>query len=67
MISHGGGPIPYQIGRWRSHYNLFAKDRIYKGKGPKNFDDILKKFWFDTVLHDEDALKLLFKHAGKDR
>lgn len=67
MISHGGGPIPYQIGRWRSHYNLFAKERIYKGKGPKNFDDILKKFWFDTVLHDEDALKLLFKHVGTDR
>ena len=67
LISHGGGPIPYQIGRWRSHYQMFAKARIYGGKGPANFDDILKQFWFDTVLHDPDALKLLFKQVGADR
>lgn len=67
MISHGGGAIPFQIGRWRSHYQLFGKDRIYKGEGPENFDDIMKQFWFDTCIHDKDAIELLFRKVGVDR
>lgn len=67
LISHGGGAIPYQIGRWRSHYQLFGKERMYDNEGPQNFDDILKQFWFDTVLHDEGALKHLFNTVGVDR
>lgn len=67
MISHGGGAIPYQIGRWRSHYQMFGKPRMYDNQGPELFDDILKQFWFDTVLHDKNALEHLFKTVGADR
>lgn len=67
LVSHGGGAIPYQIGRWRSHYQMFGKDRLYNGEGPDSFDDILKQFWFDTVLHDKGALEHLFATVGTDR
>jgi 4-oxalmesaconate hydratase len=66
MISHGGGPIPYQVGRWRSHREMArAAGRIPK-EAP-TFDTILKKFWFDTVVHNPDSLDLLFKTVGHDR
>lgn len=28
---------------------------------------MLRKFWFDTVLHSQDSLELLFKTVGHDR
>jgi 4-oxalmesaconate hydratase len=66
MISHGGGPIPYQAGRWRSHREMArAQGRI--AKDAPCFDDILRKFWFDTVVHNADSLSLLFKTVGHDR
>ncbi|WP_417317183.1 amidohydrolase family protein [Emcibacter sp.] len=67
MISHGGGAIPYQIGRWRSHYQKYGKDRIYNGEGPTAFDGILKLFWFDTVLQSKESLELLFRIVGSER
>jgi predicted TIM-barrel fold metal-dependent hydrolase len=59
IISHGGGPIPYQVGRWRSQL-----------RGPndtENFDERLKKLYFDTGLYNVESLELLFKIVGPDR
>ncbi len=74
MISHGGGAIPYQMGRWKARrqgINPTGKS------GPKNevqdrpieesFLETLRRFWFDTVLYDQNALELLFKVVGTDR
>ncbi|ODU67145.1 MAG: amidohydrolase [Novosphingobium sp. SCN 66-18] len=66
MISHGGGPIPYQIGRWRSHREMARAQGRIAADAPQ-FDEILRKFWFDTVLHNPDSLALLFKTVGHDR
>ncbi len=66
MISHGGGPIPYQIGRWRSHREMARAQGRIAAEAPQ-FDEILRKFWFDTVLHNPDSLALLFKTVGHDR
>ena len=66
MVSHGGGAIPYQVSRWRSHRE---RDRA-AGVVPKDaptFDDVLKRFWFDTVLHNKKSLELLFDVVGVDR
>jgi len=66
MISHGGGAIPYQVGRWRSHTEMLRAI----GQMPKDapiFDDVLKTFWFDTVLHNKGSLELLFDVVGPDR
>lgn len=66
MISHGGGPIPYQIGRWRSHREMARANGTVPKDAPR-FDDVLRRCWFDTVVHDPDSLDLLFKRVGSDR
>jgi 4-oxalmesaconate hydratase len=66
MISHGGGAIPYQVGRWRSHQRMAVAAGRASASDP-SFDDVLKKFWFDTVLHNKKSLELLFDTVGADR
>jgi 4-oxalmesaconate hydratase len=58
IVSHGGGSIPYQIGRWRSNYGRHMGI---------DFDEELKKFYFDTVLYNTEALDYLFRMVGTDR
>jgi 4-oxalmesaconate hydratase len=57
LVSHGGGAIPYQIGRFQS-------GAARKGL---NFLDGLRNLYFDTVLYSEEALRLLIKTVGADR
>lgn len=64
IISHGGGSVPYQLGRWqaeRFHPGLKG------GEGSARFEDELKKFYFDSVLHYPLALELLIRTVGSDR
>ena len=64
MVSHGGGSIPFQIGRWRSHHAIHGR-RL--GTKWKSFDEFFRKFYFDTCVYTKDPLELLFKIAGPDR
>ena len=59
VVSHGGGAIPYQIGR-------FMATR-YRARHPEPFEDALRKLYFDTCLYSREALELLFKVCGPDR
>jgi 4-oxalmesaconate hydratase len=66
LVSHGGGSIPYQVGRWRSNRQM----AIAAGRLPKDtesFDLSLRRFWFDTVVHNKKSLELLFDVVGTDR
>jgi predicted TIM-barrel fold metal-dependent hydrolase len=58
IVSHGGGSIPYQIGRWRSNFGRHMGI---------DFDEELSKFYFDTGLYNVESLELLFKIVGVDR
>ncbi|MBM2810124.1 MAG: amidohydrolase [Chloroflexi bacterium] len=57
VISHGGGAIPYQIGRfmaqWESH--------------DERFDHALRKLYFDTCLYTKRSMELLLDTVGVDR
>lgn len=57
VVSHGGGAIPYHAGR-------FHASALRQGK---NFYDMLRHLYFDTVLYTEEALRLLIKTVGVDR
>lgn len=57
ICSHGGGSIPYQIGRFQSGGYRKGHD----------FLDGLRNIYFDTVLYSEEALRLLIKTVGIDR
>jgi OH-DDVA meta-cleavage compound hydrolase len=59
MVSHGGGAIPYQIGRFRA--------ARWRQKGAEEFDTALRRLYFDTCLYSREALELLFKVVGTDR
>jgi 4-oxalmesaconate hydratase len=59
VIPHGGGAIPYQMGRFRS----ISVRKTQLGF----FDDRLKRLHFDTCNYDKNALELLFKTVGADR
>lgn len=56
VVSHGGGAIPYQIGR-------FIAGNISAGK---DFRENFSKLYFDTVLYTEGALRLLIETVGAD-
>jgi predicted TIM-barrel fold metal-dependent hydrolase len=58
VVSHGGGSIPYQIGRWRAQ-------RIQRQARP--FDEDMRRLWFDTVLYSPEALDYLLRIVGTDR
>jgi predicted TIM-barrel fold metal-dependent hydrolase len=58
VVSHGGGAIPYQLGRFQS-------SSMTKPEGER-FVDVLKKITFDTVLYSEPALRFLCEVIGSD-
>ncbi len=58
IVPHGGGAVPYQIGRFQS-------SSLRRG-GP-SFTEKIRRLYFDTVLYSEGALRLLFETVGADR
>jgi len=56
IVSHGGGAIPYQLGRFDAP--------SLRGRGATRFRDQLKLLYFDTVLYTAPALELLIKTVG---
>ena len=60
VVSHGGGAIPYQVGR-------FHAPSLRPGRASEPFIDSLRRLYFDTVLYSEEALRLLIKTVGPDR
>jgi 4-oxalmesaconate hydratase len=64
IISHGGGSVPYQIGRWQAERLL---PLLGGSPDSERFEVSLKRFWFDTVLHNPPSLELLLRTVGPDR
>jgi 4-oxalmesaconate hydratase/OH-DDVA meta-cleavage compound hydrolase len=57
VVSHGGGAIPYQLGRFESQSR----------RGKHLFSERMAKLYFDTVLYTEGALRLLIETVGVER
>lgn len=63
IIGHGGGYVPYQIGRQRApRFNAMKRDPSLE-----SFDQSLRRLYFDTVLWNPESLELLFKIVGPER
>lgn len=60
LVSHGGGAIPYQYGRFDAT-SVPRKDMT--PKGPR-FSDNMRKLYYDTVLYTKEAVELLIKAVG---
>jgi aminocarboxymuconate-semialdehyde decarboxylase len=63
MIPHGGGMLPYQIGRLKHHAELV---RSTGGTVERSIDEYLPAFYLDTVVHDPRCLRLLIDVIGED-
>jgi 4-oxalmesaconate hydratase len=64
IISHGGGSVPYQIGRWQAERLL---PLLGGSQDAERFEVSLKRFWFDSVLHNPRSLELLLHTVGAQR
>lgn len=60
IISHAGGAIPYQIGRFQ-----VRRMRTKPELGP--WEDSLRKLYFDTCLYTKASIELLLRTVGIDR
>ena len=55
-LSHGGGFVPYQAGRFVHGWHVRQEP---KKKLPKPPTDSLKRFYFDTITHSTEVLDFL--------
>ena len=64
-LSHGGGSFPFTLGRiehgFRERPDLCAVDN------PVSPRETLPRFWFDSLVHDPEALRFLLRLVGADR
>lgn len=56
ILPHGGGAIPYQMGRFRAWHHRRGL--------PATFDERLRKLYFDTCNYSQESLELLFRTVG---
>ena len=63
-IAHAGGYAPWIRGRWRHGQSVRPEARE---RAPRALDDYFGMLYFDTLIHDEPALRFLIDTVGPDR
>ena len=64
VLAHGGGHLPYQIGRLEHGYRVRKETGAHAQSSPLK---LLRRFYFDALTHDADALRFLVAKVGADR
>ncbi|MEX1030634.1 MAG: amidohydrolase family protein [Paenibacillaceae bacterium] len=64
LLAHGGGFLPYQIGRMNKGYSQWREVSSALQAPPIEY---LKHFWYDNVLWSDESIKFLIKTVGEDR
>ena len=64
LFAHGGGFLPYQIGRLDKGYEQWELVSSNLQAPPSEY---LKRFWYDTALWSQDSVDFLVKTVGEDR
>jgi aminocarboxymuconate-semialdehyde decarboxylase len=60
-LSHGGGFVPYQGGRWAHGWQVRGEPKVNLKNSP---EASLRRFYFDTILHASAPLEFLVGAAG---
>jgi aminocarboxymuconate-semialdehyde decarboxylase len=63
-ISHGGGYMPFYMGRIARNYVEKPTTRVNMSKAP---DEYLRMLWYDTCVYDPVTLQALVAAVGADR
>jgi aminocarboxymuconate-semialdehyde decarboxylase len=65
IVSHGGGALPYLIGRFDlMHERADKAQGIVAAAKPSSY---LRRMWYDTIVHDAQALRYLASRVQIDR
>lgn len=64
VLAHGGGYLPYQIGRLEKGYTVWEAVRRQLSEAPAAY---LRRFWYDTVLWRSETVEYLVRVVGPDR
>ncbi|MEX2416581.1 MAG: amidohydrolase family protein [Paenibacillaceae bacterium] len=64
LLAHGGGFLPYQIGRMNKGYSEWREVSSALQAPPIEY---LKHFWYDNVLWSDESLKFLINTVGEER
>ncbi|MDA8343930.1 MAG: amidohydrolase family protein [Thermaerobacter sp.] len=64
LYVHGGGFLPYQMGRLRHGYKVRPETRKNTPRSP---EESFRQLYFDTLTHDPAALRFLVGMVGAER
>jgi aminocarboxymuconate-semialdehyde decarboxylase len=64
LFAHGGGFLPYQIGRLDKGYRQWELVSANLQAPPSEY---VSRFWYDTVLWNQESVEFLVKIVGEDR
>ncbi|HMG80274.1 MAG TPA: amidohydrolase family protein [Xanthobacteraceae bacterium] len=64
IMSHGGGFIPYQGGRWVHGWEVRPEPKVHVKHSPGPY---LDRFLYDTILHAQAPLEFLISSVGANR
>jgi aminocarboxymuconate-semialdehyde decarboxylase len=62
-LSHGGGFVPYQAGRFQHGWEVRGEPRSRITEPPRHS---LHRLYYDTILHSKPALEFLIGSVGPD-
>jgi aminocarboxymuconate-semialdehyde decarboxylase len=63
-ISHGGGYMPYYMGRIARNYVEKPATRVNMRKSPAEY---MRMLWFDSCVYETEVLEALVRRVGADR
>jgi aminocarboxymuconate-semialdehyde decarboxylase len=63
LLAHGGGALLAVRGRLRHAHGFQPQAKSSLRESP---DDSIRRFYFDTLTHDEELLRALIDYAGPD-
>jgi aminocarboxymuconate-semialdehyde decarboxylase len=64
LLAHGGGYVPYQIGRFIHGFNVRPEPKMKTSTSPAA---LIRRFYFDALTHDPQAARHLINRMGADR
>lgn len=62
LLAHAGGFTPWIHGRWRHGYGERQEPKVRGARSPEKY---LRRFRYDTLIHDADCLEFAVRTLGK--
>jgi aminocarboxymuconate-semialdehyde decarboxylase len=63
LCAHGGGFMPYQIGRFVHGHDVRPEPKVNKSSSPR---ELFRRFYFDCLTHEPRSARHLVNIAGAD-